>query len=297
MIELYWLPESRCNYPCPYCPYHGEGRARLVAAQPPVGAARWVAAWDRLADRVGACQVYVSGGGEPTLRPDFTELIAGLARRHEVSFDTNLSWSLERLEAFAAAVPAARVRVETSYHPSAADLDEFVAKARLLRERGFRLQCRWVAWPPDLSLLPGLSARFAAEGLPFAPTPFSGEWGGRAYPAAYEPEQREAMVVAASASARAGHDTVNPDLVRHLSLLHVERPRGRLCRSGAQYAAVMPDGTVHRCQQYAMSGWEPLGNILTGDWSPAAAPAPCRAETCAHEWRWLVQRPALAGST
>ncbi len=295
MIELYWLPESRCNYPCPYCPYHGPDRARLVASQPDLTTAQWLEAWDRLADRAGLCRVYISGGGEPTLRPDFTGLIAGLAARHEVVFDTNLSWPLERLEAFAAAVPVERVRVETSYHRSAADLDAFLAKADFLRRRGFRLQCRWVAWPPDFGLLPELHARFRERGLPFAVTPFNGEWESRSYPAAYTADERAAMRAVAEDSAASGHDTVNPELVGHLAALHEEKPAGRDCRSGAEYVCVMPDGTVHRCAQYAMRGWEPLGSLLKGDWTPAPGPTPCRAELCAHEWRWLVRDEAPAG--
>jgi MoaA/NifB/PqqE/SkfB family radical SAM enzyme len=292
--ELYWLLESRCNYPCPYCPYHGAERERLVAAQPPLTAQAWVRAWERLAGRAGRCKVYISGGGEPTLRPDFTALVAGLARHHDVVFDTNLSWSRERLAEFAAAAPAAAVRVEASLHPSAARVDEFLDKAAYLKSRGFRVHGRWVAWPPDAARLPELAGAFRARGVAFSPTPFSGEWEGRSYPAAYAPREREAFAAAARDSAAAGHEEVDPALVRHLALLHEERPAGRPCRAGADYACVMPDGTVHRCVQYGMRGWEPAGSLLDGSWTPAPGPAPCRAELCAHEWRWLLREDAAA---
>lgn len=288
MIELYWMLESRCNYGCPYCPYPGPRRDRLVAAQAPAGAAEWVAAFDRLADRSGPLSVYISGGGEPTLRPDFAELVCGLARRHEVCFDTNLSWSWARLRAFAEQAPAARVRVDTSFHPSDAELGEFVEKAAFLRERGFRLQCRWVAWPPQLGLLPSLEAAFGARGLPFSVTPFAGTWEGRSYPAAYSEAQRAALLAPALGSAARGHDTVDPGLVAHLARLHAETPEGRPCRSGAEYACVMPDGSVHRCMQYAGRGWERMGGLLDDSWTPAPGPSPCRSPACAHEWRWLA---------
>lgn len=294
MIELYWMLESRCNYGCPYCPYPGPRRDRLVAAQAPLPAAEWIAAFESLSERAGPCRVYISGGGEPTLRPDFVELAAGLARRHELAFDTNLSWSWERLRAFAGAAPPSRVSVQTSYHPSDAALAEFVEKAAFLRERGFRVQCRWVAWPPDLGRLPALRAAFRARGLPFAATPFWGEWEGRSYPAAYSEAQRAELLAPAAEAAASGEDVVDPELVAHLARLNAETPRGRDCRSGADYACVMPDGSMFRCMQYGGRGWERQGSLLDGTWSPAPGPSPCRAPECAHEWRWLVREAAAA---
>lgn len=276
MIEYLWLLENRCNYGCPYCSYSVEAsRAPLVALQNQgVAAEQWEKAWDRAEPG----WIYITGAGEPTLHPDFARLVLHISRRHRLSFDTNLSWSLEALSRFLARADRERVKIEMSFHPSDMELKDFIAKADMVKRAGFEYQCRWVAYPAHFERIEEYGARFAEAGLLFTVTPYKGD----GYPAAYTPLQRDAILSAARAP---GAPTGQ---IAHLLNQDAERPEGRLCRSGKDYAAIMPDGKAYRCQQYGMRGWEPLGDFLSEGFSLAAGAKPCRSESCGHEYRWLV---------
>ncbi|MFA6092619.1 MAG: hypothetical protein WCU88_13430 [Elusimicrobiota bacterium] len=287
MKEFLWSLESRCTNDCPYCAYRLNGvREKLSAAHVRRPVPAWLKAWERMRSLYGGCLIHITGVGEPTLFPGFIELAAGLASLHSMNIDTNLSWSLEELARFAKAVPAQNVRMETSFHPLSMELSSFLEKAVFLKERGFACQCRWVAYPPIMDRLPEYRARFQERGLLFTVTPFMGEFQNSRYPDAYGEEQRR-DILRVCREERLRHGTAaNPELIEHLCRVHQEAPTGRLCRSGCEYAFILPDASVHRCQQYGFCGWERLGSILDEDFRLPLEPSVCRSPLCGSEFRW-----------
>ena len=291
MIEYLWLPENRCNYGCPYCSYTNESaRAPLVAMQKRVTPEQWEAAWENAYARHGEGWVYVTGGGEPTLHPGFMRLALAVSRRHKLSFDTNLSWSDENLAVFLSSADPRRVKLELSFHPSEVSLEDFVRKAKMIGAAGFMAQCRWVAYPAHVDRIAEYARGFLDAGLLFTVTPFKGEWDGKAYPEAYTDEQRAAILNVVTTAG----EGAPVEQVRHLLNQNTERPEGRSCRAGKDYLCVMPDGYAYRCQQYAMKGWERIGDFLSPDFAMAPDSAPCRARDCGHEFRWLEKEALVA---
>ncbi|MFI5349979.1 MAG: radical SAM protein [Elusimicrobiota bacterium] len=297
-IELLWLLQARCNYECPYCDYNddrGGGRQALIKMDKSYPVAAWAAAWRRFFEKNGRASVYISGSGEPTLYHDFTGLLKEITRYHYVIFDTNLYWSVAALSRFVAEIPPQHVRVETSFHPHTAKIEEFAAKAEILRDHGFIYNCRMVAHPELFGRIDEFRAYFESQGLRFVLTPFTGTHAGRVYPRDYTPEERAKIMNVAHLRSGDVQRSKEPELIQHLVDQHIDSPEGRLCSSGLLYGCIMPDGTVYRCQDYGMRGWDPLGNFLDEEFRLAPAPSLCRSKECGIAYRYLVDQAERFG--
>ena len=295
---MLWLLQARCNYVCPYCDYNddrGGGRQLLIKIDKSFPVADWSAAWRRFFEKNGRASIYISGSGEPTLYHDFVGLLKEITQWHYVIFDTNLSWSLAALSRFVAEVPAQHVRVETSFHPHTAKIEEFAEKAAMLRDHGFIYNVRLVAHPELFGRIDEFRAYFESKGLRFVLTPYTGPHEGLSYPRDYTPEQRDKIMNVAHERAGDVQRSKEPELIRHLVDQHIDSPEGRLCSSGYMYGCIMPDGIVYRCQDYGMRGWEPLGNFMEEGFRLAPAPTTCRSTECGIAYRYLVDEAERFG--
>jgi MoaA/NifB/PqqE/SkfB family radical SAM enzyme len=287
-LEFQWFVSDLCNYRCPYCEVSGARRPPtpwLVGSRSPED---WIAAWDRIAERCGPAFIRLTGG-EPTRLPGFLSIVGRMALRHKVSFDTNMSWSREELLRFTELVPPSRTEIDVSVHSTEADADEIRAKCSLLKERGYALVARMVAYPPLLDRARPLRDLFEAAGVRFIVNPYQGDWEGRSYPRDYTPEQRRAITETTGAldpGREADRDQVR--IAAHIMDMFREPPRGKLCRSGQKYARVMHDGAVFRCQPYELNRWEPMGSLFDPDFEMRAAPSLCRSDICEFEYKYLV---------
>jgi MoaA/NifB/PqqE/SkfB family radical SAM enzyme len=297
-IEVLWLLQSRCNYECPYCVFNddrGGGREALVKMEKIRPVAEWSEAWRRFYEKNGRASVYITGSGEPSLYPDFIGLLKAVTRHHYVIFDTNLYLSVAALSRFVAEIASRDVRVETSFHPHTAKLEEFAAKAAILRDHGFVYNCRMVAHPELFGRIDEFRAYFESQGLRFVLTPYTGTHEGRLYPRDYSPQQREKIMNAVQERAGDAERSKEPELIRHLVDQHIESPKGRLCNSGSVYGCIMPDGMVYRCQDYGMKGWDPLGDFFDEKFRLAAAPSSCRSDECGIGYRYLADEAERFG--
>ncbi|OGS41669.1 MAG: hypothetical protein A2506_06575 [Elusimicrobia bacterium RIFOXYD12_FULL_66_9] len=287
-LEFEWLVHDLCNYRCPYCAVSGQRREIqpwLVNERP---VAEWIAAWDRIADLYGPAWIRLTGG-EPTRLPGFWDLLGAMTRRHSVSFDTNMSWSRDEIRRFMALVPRDRTTVDVSLHPTEVDMEEVLIKSVMLKERGYKLIARLVGYPPLLEQAPRLRSLFESAGLRFIINPYQGEFEGRQFPKDYTAAER-ALVQGANSTLDTSRadDREQVEIAAHILRMHVESPRGRLCRSGHIYARVMHDGAVYRCQPYESRGWEKLGSLFDLDFGLRPAPTPCRSDICEFEYKYLV---------
>ncbi len=287
-VEILWYLNSRCNFDCPYCSYSFGLREELVRTEKVYPYELWLKAWQRFGQRYGPAVIYISGSGEPTLYRGFISMLRELSRTHHVIFDTNLSWPMATLQRFMAEVQPSRLRVETSFHPSEMEAGTFVAKAACLKERGFVVNCRFVAYPPSLGRLEEYRKVFKSKDLPFVLTPFNGRWNGIEYPEGYSIEEKAAIAGAAQREARDSIRSKQVELVDHLLNEHAVSPKGRLCRSGQKYACLMPNGLIYRCQEYGVRRWEPMGSFIDQSFDLTDSPKECRSSSCGCAYRWLV---------
>ena len=89
----------RCPLQCPYC----SNPTELLKANRELDTETWLALFDQAAD-LGVLQVHLSGG-EPTLRRDLEQLVAGLSRRGVYTnlITAGVGIAEGRIEAFAEA--------------------------------------------------------------------------------------------------------------------------------------------------------------------------------------------------
>lgn len=220
----------RCNYRCAYCiNKHGDfkHRAEMTGAE-------WVEALNRIrVDRHRMVPITFQGG-EPTVHKGWLDILQGLKDEHYVDMLTNFSFDLDEFikavppERFERDVPYAPIRI--SYHPSMADYDVLLDKARKLYRLGYDVGVFVVAHPDfDIEVM-----RWKAEqlGLDFRVKEFLGWHNGRLYGHYRYPE--------AVQGARVGKSV--------------------MCKSNELLIA--PDGYIHKCHRDLYAGQNEVGHIL-----------------------------------
>ena len=131
-----------CNMNCPYCiTSHGRNGHRKRRTARTMSGEDWIAALNRVRVRPGL--PVTLQGGEPSLHPDFLQIIQGIRPDTEIDVLTNLRFDVRE---FAAAVPPERLRrnapyasIRVSYHPDATDLPTMAKKVVFLQERGYSI--------------------------------------------------------------------------------------------------------------------------------------------------------------
>jgi MoaA/NifB/PqqE/SkfB family radical SAM enzyme len=265
-----WEVTYACNYNCAYCHAPKHGRPNTPETAYP-GKNAWLAAWVRLRDDYGECEIVVSGG-EPFFYPDFEDLAIAIAQNHIVEFTTNLYQDLDRV---AAAIPQGRARFGTSFHPQSADLNEFIGRVKKLKARGFEAWTNFVPWPPFFPMLPEYQKAFADAGIKLVLQPFIGEFQGRHYPRGYTDDQKRALgIFSDEASTRAVE----------FKTTQASGKKGQPCRMGQNYAFIHPDGETDRC---CKDKTVKLGNVITGNFRLLDEPKPCQADEC-NCWRCMM---------
>ncbi len=288
-VEFQWFLQDLCNYRCPYCIVSGELRDTRPWLVNEHGPDAWIAAWKRVYEKHGYCWVRMTGG-EPTIVPGFLDMISKMSQWHGISFDTNLTWSMDQLKTFCDRMPADRVSLDISFHPHEATVDSIIEKALYLRERKIQHVCRLVAFPPLLPRIEGFRRRFEDAGLKFIVNPFQGLHEGKSYPESYGDADRQVMSgIVETFRAGPEADREQPFFVDHLMNMHARSPLGKLCRSGQVYCRVMHDGKVYRCQPYESRQWEPLGNLLEESFALRAQPTACRSTWCEFEYKYVLE--------
>ena len=62
-------------------------------------------------------------------------------------------------------------------------------------------------------------------------------------------------------------------------------PKGRLCRSGKDYAVIRTDGSVDRCSQYSTGS---VGNFMDNNFKLNDKPEICEKSYCPIESQWIL---------
>lgn len=261
-VHWNWETFKSCNYRCRYCPTYDNSAPYLRL---PVE--RWREIWHRLFEKYGCGEIRFSGG-EPTIYPDFMELVAALREEYTINITTNLSFDAER---WIRRIKPGNVFLSASLHPDHTTPEDFLEKVRLLRRHGHHATVSYVAYPPQLGSLRRTQEMFEAEKVIFKIIPFNGEHEGKRYPDAYSEEERALMRRAAAESAEPATAEMNKAL-QDFNLKEAAAPV--LCRMGEMYAKIEPDGTVRRCCSLDVGV---LGDIIDPDLRLYDEPRPCEA--------------------
>ena len=255
-----WALCYTCGYRCSYCgvwkmTYH---------ADTVLDVARWSAAWDRIFDLYGCCKIFISGG-EPSTYPGFFDLIADLSRKHRLEICTNLDWDVARLAGIA---DSRNITVSPTFHPLYADPSAFSDK--LARIKDSLRDVRYLLYPGSFDSYLAMRDRLRERQVEIFPIPLRMVTDSKILNDAEELARIEDSFGA------------NSELLNAWKYLtFIDSPRGKLCRSGRDFAMIRPDGHVDRCPQIEGSG---LGSIFDPGFRLAAGPSLCESGHCLNPY-------------
>jgi MoaA/NifB/PqqE/SkfB family radical SAM enzyme len=252
-----------CNYRCYYC-CNGRNRPDNAAFGPfatTAGVKKLVAVLDLL----GKSSVSLVGVGETMLLPNLLELCTAIAERHQVGITTNFSTPVEP---FMEAVPPEKVSsFVISLHPRGEkDLAGLKKRVLAMQQKNYAPMIRYVAHPLRLKNVPALYHFFTDDDIDFRIAPFSGEYRGATYPAAYTRKETAFLLPF----------TVDP-VSRYSLECGKRRHKGKLCSAGySSFLICEQDGGIRRCADIPRI----LGNVFEGRVAPFSRPARCTAPYC-----------------
>lgn len=259
-----WEIHYACNYHCSYChapkPWHKDVPAAVYLTVKEL-----MKAWEDIYKRYGSWYILISGG-EPSAYPNFLKLITNLSQIHFVELCTNLSWDVIP---FIDNINPKMVKVGTSFHPEFADLNVFIDKVKLLKEKGFNADVNFVPHPTLLSRLSEYKDRFGEAGIQFKLQPFIGDYEKRRYPQGYTENEKKYFEIF--------EDECNINTLDFKTTEKSNTTQGQLCRMGQNYSFIHPDGEVHRCCKDKTIS---LGNIFKGTFALLEEPVSCNAQEC-----------------
>jgi MoaA/NifB/PqqE/SkfB family radical SAM enzyme len=100
----------------------------------------------KMYERYGSVKIIITGG-EPSLYPEFLDLMATLTRYHRVSFDTNLFRKLSWVRGLTQQVVPDHLYMGISYHAEfSTDLEDFIRKVEAVRDAGIEYRVHLVCY-------------------------------------------------------------------------------------------------------------------------------------------------------
>jgi len=225
---LHWSPTTVCNLDCKYCInsikgvdtglIHIEALSKTLSGKPKLK--------------------ITFTGGEPFLVPNFIEACEVITQNHVLELFSNLTSN--KLREFSKRINPNKVEfVHASFHYDALKaqglLDKFKENLNLLKENGFRIKLKAVAYPP----LDYIAVKTIYPELRFMP--YYGVWQNKVYPDAYTKAELKKF-------------QLNSNCKQIFSRF------GKPCNAGFNVAMVSPTGEIKVCAHID----ESLGNIYTG---------------------------------
>jgi len=232
-----------CNYQCPYCQYNQE---KIWLKNPDIDGEWWI----RFFKSLPASLIHFTGG-EPFCYRDFFSIMEELPFRHIFWVISNLSPPIDTLKRFIDKVHQEQLLVFcASLHPlqKQFNLREFKDKIRFLLSHGIPVLVNYVAYPPQLHLVPKLRDHITNVGAIFNVEPFIS--------ADYSYSEQEQEVVKQLVVQQ-----------RKMNYCWEERGMEKWCSAGMDYVTVVSTGDIYRCQSgFARHNKEEfkLGNIVSG---------------------------------
>lgn len=247
--RLYWPLTNRCNLNCVYCITVCPDKK--TAPTPSIDIFPLMATLEK-ANKV--FNISFTGGGEPFLVPNLVEACIEITKKHYVSFDTNLTST--QIKRFAETVPPDRVtRILASAHIKELErrklLITYINHFLLLKEKGFDIGAKAVAYPPLFREVEKYRQFFKENNIELEFVSFFGNYGGKEYPFSYTRDELEVF----------GLSQLND--IKELGLGQPHRVRYRhqkICNAGYNIGEIVGGGDIYICN-YIKSG---IGHIYEG---------------------------------
>jgi hypothetical protein len=220
-----------CNLRCSFCINRFGGTS--VSPVRPMAGGEWVSGINRLVTRPDL--PVTLQGGEPSLHPDFIEIINGIRPDIPIDLLTNLTFDVEefarrvRPERLRRSAPYASIRV--SYHPETMDLDPLLERVLYLKGREFSIGIWGVLHPDYQAQILDAQGRCVSRGIDFRTKEFLGWHDGRLH----------------------GN-------IRYEGACEGRRHWPVLCRTSE--LLIGPKGQVFRCHSDLYADRSPAGNLL-----------------------------------
>lgn len=260
--SCYWahMITFDCNGNCPYCIVEGRG---AHAPYEMMEGSKIVEFWNSIEGRETKDLSLI--GGEPTLHPDFEEIINGIQGYRRITITTNLATDFYEDESNYLKLVIPKLRINTTFHPSSGLTPELYAeRLNKLRRAG--------AWVDQVGMVqhPALNKEkyreaFARLGVPVRQITFLGFWtkedgfakniGPNTVFPNHDSDPEKIM-------SECGID----DVTRYIDQcgLNDSDKKSWDCNHGSLCLLVAPDGTVHECHYKLYYNIDPLGNIFDG---------------------------------
>ena len=217
-----------CNLTCSYCINHMSGKAM---GGRPLSAHDWQRGLNRISGKIPLSLQ----GGEPSIHPEFLQILEGIPNNYEVDLLTNIQFNLEEFvqrispERLKRDAPYASIRV--SYHPETMNWSQTREKVLFLQDRGYHIGVWSVEDPNHEENL--IKAKKDADnwGIDFRFKPLIGVVNGRTYG-----EYKYARSIG--------------------------QKEGRDCECKTTELLIAPDGYIYRCHHDLYNRISPIGHLL-----------------------------------
>ena len=275
-IRFSWDLHWKCNYRCPYCWWHGKWNEFSKRNVYP-GVEKLIQVWKRIYYLYGECHIEIAGG-EPSIYPGFEDFILELLNYHTVQIMTNLSGSFDKLINDKTDKVTKKFKMGATFHPLFAKLDDFLLKAKKIKEAGLSIGILYLSYPPQIKDIPKLKKLFADNDIYYSTSTFWGIYKGKKYPDSYTDVEKK--IIGIAIGQRENEKFQTEPLIT----------KGKLCNAGHTYALIHPDGEVLPCGGATREGKQViLGNIFDTNFKLLDKPEPCPSNDCAcNEWAFLI---------
>ncbi len=238
---LYWSLTNRCNLDCTYCITACSDKK--TASIPKIDISSFIATLEK-ANRI--FKISFIGGGEPFLVPNLVEACIEITKKHYVAFNTNLTTS--QIKKFAGTIDPNRVtRIVASVHIKELEkrklLRVYIDNFLLLKERGFDIGAKAVAYPALLKEIKKYKQFFKENKIELGFVPFFGNYAGKKYPFSYTRDELEDFGLNQSANIK--------ELGLHQSH-KLKYRRHKVCNAGYNAGEIDAEGNVYICQYIKM---------------------------------------------
>ena len=146
-LNVNWMLTRKCNYTCSYCSVYDNKNGFFPAWE------KLDAAVDKIAG-LDSDEVYITlAGGEPTLHPDYADLVHAIVNRvpamAKLLTITNLGRTARYFETLCERIGPlkSKLHFKASFHFDHADVEAYAANARVLAGHGIRLKLAVMAHP------------------------------------------------------------------------------------------------------------------------------------------------------
>jgi len=267
-VEFSWEICYTCNYRCPYCGRWNDTSPGDLT----LGAEEWMGIWNKIYERYGSCNMYISGA-EPSTYPDFFDIAQKISVKHTITVCTNFSWETE--EILERDIDPQRFQITPTFHSLFADFDNFLAKAVKLKKWIRNKMVFFVAYHMQMDKVDYYKRRINESGLNFSVVPLrGGDNGGKVKVTSTQEEKKRIGAIT----------DMHKDEFEYLA--QNKSPRGKPCLAGHRYAMIKPTGKVFPCSQSSNF----LGNICSDSFVLLKEPNICSAEFCPYESHNLIER-------